>query len=217
MLKDIAAALPRDALPPRDRPATVQPVDICWPLGTAAADTPAPLCHRRRAAWSLAGAVPPTRPDRIDGSSLRQTVWLDPASGLRTVPGCGHGQPRDTARWPTLLQPWLDGWLPADQRIPDWQPGCAPTGGTSAATLRIAGLSEGSRLRPAPHQHHVSLALAVRGAQGPVYWLLDGRRVVPDAGGKLLLNEAGAHRLTVMDEGGRHHSVRFTVDAPPGI
>lgn len=217
LLKDIAAALPRDALPPRDRPATVQPVDICWPLGTAAADTPAPLCHRRRAAWSLAGAVPPTRPDRIDGSSLRQTVWLDPASGLRTVPGCGHGQPRDTARWPTLLQPWLDGWLPADQRIPDWQPGCAPTGGTSAATLRIAGLSEGSRLRPAPHQHHVSLALAVRGAQGPVYWLLDGRRVVPDAGGKLLLNEAGAHRLTVMDEGGRHHSVRFTVDAPPGI
>jgi penicillin-binding protein 1C len=217
LLKDIAAALPRDALPPRDRPATVQPVDICWPLGTAAADTPAPLCHRRRAAWSLAGAVPPTRPDRIDGSSLRQTVWLDPASGLRTVPGCGHGQPRDTARWPTLLQPWLDGWLPADQRMPDWQPGCAPTGGTSAATLRIAGLSEGSRLRPAPHQHHVSLALAVRGAQGPVYWLLDGRRVVPDAGGKLLLNEAGAHRLTVMDEGGRHHSVRFTVDAPPGI
>jgi len=217
LLKDIAAALPRDALPLRDRPATVQPVDICWPLGTAAADTPAPLCHRRRAAWSLAGAVPPTRPDRIDGSSLRQTVWLDPASGLRTVPGCGHGQPRDTARWPTLLQPWLAGWLPADQRIPDWQPGCAPTGGAPAATLRIVGLNEASRLRPAPHQRHVSLQLAVRGAQGPVSWLLDGKRVVPDAGGKLLLNEAGAHRLTVMDEGGRHHSVRFTVDAPPGM
>lgn len=217
LLKDIAAALPRELIPPRERPASVQPVDICWPLGTAAADTPAPLCHRRRAAWSLAGAVPPTRPDRIDGSSLRQTLWIDPASGLRTVPGCGHGEPRDTARWPTLLQPWLDGWLPADQRIPDWQPGCAPTGGTPAATLRIVGLSEGSRLRPAPQHHHVSLQLAVRGAQGPVYWLLDGQRVVPDAGGKLLLNEAGAHRLTVMDEGGRHHSVRFTVDAPPGI
>lgn len=217
LLKDIAAALPRELIPPRERPASVQPVDICWPLGTAAADTPAPLCHRRRAAWSLAGAVPPTRPDRIDGSSLRQTLWIDPASGLRTVPGCGHGQPRDTARWPTLLQPWLDGWLPADQRIPDWQPGCAPTGGTPAATLRIVGLSEGSRLRPAPQQHHVLLQLAVRGAQGPVYWLLDGQRVMPDAGGKLLLNEAGTHRLTVMDEAGRHHSVRFTVDAPPGI
>ncbi len=217
LLKDIAAALPRELIAPRERPASVQPVDICWPLGTAAADTPAPLCHRRRAAWSLAGAVPPTRPDRIDGSSLRQTLWIDPASGLRTVPGCGHGQPRDTARWPTLLQPWLDGWLPADQRIPDWQPGCAPTGGTPAATLRIVGLSEGSRLRPAPQHHHVSLQLAVRGAQGPVYWLLDGQRVMPNAGGKLLLNEAGTHRLTVMDEAGRHHSVRFTVDAPPGI
>ena len=217
LLKDIAAALPRDVVPLRERPASVQPVDICWPLGTAAADMPAPLCHRRRAAWSLAGAVPPTRPDRIDGSSLRQTLWIDPASGLRTVPGCGHGQPRDTARWPTLLQPWLAGWLPADQRIPDWQPGCAPTGGTPAATLRIVGLNEASRLRPAPHQRHVSLQLAVRGAQGPVYWLLDGKRVMPDAGGKLLLNEAGAHRLTVLDEAGQHHSVRFTVDAPPGI
>lgn len=217
LLKDIAAALPREGIPSRERPATVQPVDICWPLGTAAADTPAPLCHRRRAAWSLAGAVPPTRPDRIDGSSLRQTLWIDPASGLRTVPGCGHGQPRDTARWPTLLQPWLAGWLPADQRIPDWQPSCAPTGGAPAATLRIVGLNEASRLRPAPHQRHVSLQLAVRGAQGPVYWLLDGKRVMPDAGGKLLLNEAGAHRLTVLDEAGRHHSVRFTVDAPPGI
>lgn len=57
LLKDIAAALPRELIPQRERPASVQPVDICWPLGTAAADTPAPLCHRRRAAWSLAGAV----------------------------------------------------------------------------------------------------------------------------------------------------------------
>jgi penicillin-binding protein 1C len=40
---------------------------------------------------------------------------------------------------------------------------------------------------------------------------------MPDAGGKLLMNETGAHRLTVMDEAGRHHSVRFTVDALPGI
>lgn len=215
LLKDIAAALPREGVPPRERPATVQAVNICWPLGTAAADTPAHLCHRRRSAWSLAGAVPPTRPDRIDGSSLRQTVWLDPVSGLRTVPGCGHGEAHDTARWPTLLQPWLDGWLPAEQRIPDWLPGCAPTGGAPAATLRIVGLNESSRLRPAPHQRHVSLQLAVRGAQGPVYWLLDGKRVTPDAGGKLLLDEAGAHRLTVMDEGGRHHSVRFTIDAMP--
>ena len=216
LLKDIAAALPHDLIPPRDRPATVQPVDICWPLGLAAADTPAPLCHRRRTAWSLAGAVPPTRPDRVDGSSLRETVWLEAGSGLRTVPGCGQGRPRDTARWPTLLQPWLAGWLPADQRIPDWRPGCAPAAATPSATLRIVGLNEASRLRPAPHQRHVSLQLAVRGTPGPVVWLLDGKRVTPDAGGKLLLNEPGAHRLTVMDEGGRHHSVAFTVDAPPG-
>ena len=207
-----AAPATAPTLPAPPPPASPEPT--LPPPPAATGDT------RRPAPPSVAiapSAVPPTRPDRIDGSSLRQTLWIDPASGLRTVPGCGHGEPRDTARWPTLLQPWLDGWLPADQRIPDWQPGCAPTGGTPAATLRIVGLSEGSRLRPAPQHHHVSLQLAVRGAQGPVYWLLDGQRVVPDAGGKLLLNEAGAHRLTVMDEGGRHHSVRFTVDAPPGI
>jgi penicillin-binding protein 1C len=220
LLKDIAAALPPGSPPPRDRPASVQPVAICWPLGTRADDTPTPLCHRRRSAWSLAGAVPPTRPDRIDGSSLRQTILTDPATGLRTVSGCGIGQRHDRAheiaRWPVQLQPWLAGWLPADQRLPDWQPGCAPVGGAPAATLRIVGLAEGSRLRPAPNQRHVSLQLQVRGAQGTVYWLLDGRRVQPGAGGGLLLDAPGEHRLTVMDGEGRHHSVTFTLDPAPG-
>jgi penicillin-binding protein 1C len=215
LLKDIAAALPRAASAPRDRPTSVQAVDICWPLGTATADTPAPLCHRRRSAWSLAGAVPPTRPDRIDASSLRQTVWIDPASGLRTVSGCGNGQAQEFARWPVLLQPWLDGWLPADQRLPEWQPGCAPVDTAPAATLRIVGLTDGLRLRPAPHHGHVSLQLAVRGAHGTVYWLLDGRRVTPDGGGKLLLDDPGEHRLTAMDGEGRHHSVRFVLDPAP--
>lgn len=221
LLKDIAAALPPGATPARDRPASVQPVAICWPLGTRADDTPAPLCHRRRSAWSLAGAVPPTRPDRIDGSSLRQTILTDPATGLRTLSGCKsdarHDRAHEIARWPVQLQPWLAGWLPADQRMPDWQPGCAPAGGAPAATLRIVGLAEGSRLRPAPNQRHVSLQLQVRGAQGALYWLLDGRRVQPGAGGKLLLDEPGEHRLTVMDVEGRHHSVAFTLDPAPGV
>ncbi|MCQ9376917.1 penicillin-binding protein 1C [Methyloversatilis sp. XJ19-49] len=212
LLKDIAAALPRAAPVSRDRPASVQSIDICWPLGTAAADMLAPLCHRRRSAWSLAGAVPPTRPDRIDGSSLRQTAWIDPTSGLRTVSGCGNGQMQEFARWPVLLQPWLAGWQPADQRLPDWQPGCAPADTAPAATLRIVGLTDGLRLRPAPNQRHVSLQLAVRGVHGTVYWLLDGRRVMPNGGGKLLLDDPGEHRLTVMDGEGRHHSVRFVLD-----
>ncbi len=213
LLKDIAAALPREAPPARHRPASVRPVDICWPLGNAAADTPAPLCHRRRSAWSLAGAVPPTRPDRIDGSSLRQTILMDPATGLRTVSGCGNGQPHELARWPVLLQPWLAGWLPADQRLPGWQPGCAPAAAAPATTLRIVGLADGTRLRPAPHGLHVSLQLQVRGARGQVYWLLDGRRVRPEGDGKLLLREPGHHRLTVMDEEGRHDSIGFMLDA----
>ena len=212
LLKDIAAALPPGGPPARDRPASVQPAAICWPLGMAAADTPDALCHRRRSAWSLAGAVPPTRPDRIDGSSLRQTIWIDPVTGRRTVPGCGQGQLRDIARWPSLLQPWLAGGLPASQQSPDWQPGCAPTGGAPAPALRIAGLSEGSRLRPAPNQTHVTLQLSVLGAEGSVYWLLDGARVFPSAAGRLLLQEAGAHRLTALDDAGRHHSVRFVLD-----
>ncbi|MBP6096853.1 MAG: penicillin-binding protein 1C [Methyloversatilis sp.] len=220
LLKDIAAALPHEAPPAQTRPASVRRVDICWPLGVAVADTPAALCHRRRSAWSLAGAVPPTRPDRIDGSSLRQTIRINPVTGLRTVSGCGNGQRdearRDIARWPVLLQPWLAGWLPAAQHLPDWQPGCTPSGAATTATLRIVGLTEGTRLRPAPRQRHVTLQLQVRGAQGTVYWLLDGRRMQPGAGGTLLLDEPGEHRLTAMDGEGRHHSVRFTLDPAPG-
>jgi penicillin-binding protein 1C len=213
LLKDIAAALPQHDVPARDRPDSVQAVNICWPLGTRSEDTPAPLCHRQHMAWTLDGAVPPTRPDRIDPSSLRRTVWIEPASGLRTAPGCSAAQRREFARWPTLLQPWLDGFLPASSQVPAWLPGCAAGAIAPARTLRIAGLGDGSRLKPAPHQRHVQLQLSVRGADGPVYWMLDGRRVELSTGGRLLLQDAGAHRLTAFDEGGRHHSVRFTLDA----
>ena len=217
LLKDIAAALPQDAPPPRERPASVQPVAICWPLGMRADDTPAPLCHRRRSAWSLAGAVPPTRPDRIDGSSLRQTVWVEPVSGRRTVPGCSAAEIHEYARWPVMLQPWLGSFVPPSQQLPDWLPGCSPAVGASSGTLRIVGLSDGSRLKPAPHQTHVTLQLALRGASGYVYWLLDGNRVQPSPAGQLLLQEPGVHRLTAFDESGRHHSVAFTLDRPQGV
>jgi penicillin-binding protein 1C len=112
-----------------------------------------------------------------------------------------------------LLQPWIDGFLPASSQVPAWLPGCAAGAIAPARTLRIAGLSDGSRLKPAPRQRHVQLQLSVRGADGPVYWMLDGRRVELSTGGRLLLQDAGAHRLTAFDEGGRHHSVRFTLDA----
>lgn len=59
-----------------NQPASVQQVAICWPLGRAAAATPAALCRQQRKAWVLNGAVPPTFAERDI------TAW---SSGLVTI------------------------------------------------------------------------------------------------------------------------------------
>ncbi|MEC5396504.1 penicillin-binding protein 1C [Uliginosibacterium sp. H1] len=210
LLKDIAAALPAQTTR-RKRPASVKVAQVCWPLGGAADATPAAHCHRRRSAWTLNDAIPPTFIDRVRDRGLVETIWLDPHSRLRTLPECNpQALPRSIARWPTQLEPWLS---PGDRvrfSPPDWQADCAaPRPGGS---LRIAGLSAGTTLRPTPGRRSASITVRSVGGNGRQYWLLDGRltRVAP-AGSALSFEiaEAGAHTLTAMDANGQYASIAF--------
>src|SRR5690606_893161 len=107
-LADIAAVLPTPGHAPRKRPDTVGSATICWPLGLDMTLTPEDLCLQRRSAWVLHGATPPTLPDRDTGRGLLRTIWVDPATGLRTSPSCtARALPRQKATWPTATLPWL--------------------------------------------------------------------------------------------------------------
>lgn len=225
LLRDLAAALgpegqshqARQQLAPRHQPASVRAQAICWPLGSAESTTPAEHCRQRRTAWTLDGAVPPTLPDRLRPGGLVEAVWT--AGGQRVRPDCEAAAARhDVARWPTLLQPFLDPAQRDPAELLPWRPGCAVASPQSAA-LRIVGLEPGSVLRPAPGQARIGLRLQAVGASAELTWLLDGqlagRSEQAGAVQLLTLTQDGAHTLTALDSRGRWARVGFEVQGLP--
>ncbi|WMD21311.1 penicillin-binding protein 1C [Achromobacter seleniivolatilans] len=80
--------------------------------------------------------------------------------------------------------------------------------------LRLGGVANGSVLRPVPGSQQVALDVDVQGAEGEVWWMLDGRVVNHGASGhpfKLVLAQDGRYTLTVMDTQGRHDRVVFEI------
>ena len=214
LLQQIALAMPRSAPLPRTRPADVTTATICWPLGRDARATAAEHCHARRSAWVLRDTIPPTLPDRLRARSLVETAWLDPATGLRTTPSCQpKAQPREVARWPSLLE----AWLPAEQRqqrgLATWSPDC-PQGG-SVGSIKLMGLKNGSRLKAAPGKAQIVVTLNAVGGAGAHYWLLDGQQTAGAgraASQTFALSGAGTHSIAVVDGAGHYDSVVFEVD-----
>lgn len=230
LLRDLLAALDAPAAQARTPPPQVSAREICWPLGLAASATEPALCLQRRSAWTLQDTAPPTLPDRVNGTSLQDTAWVDPRRHQRLRPGCGapSGTPAQAvpyARWPTLVQPWIDpSQRSAVERLP-LAPPCARA--TPSPSLRIAGLDGGSVLHPVPGRHGLTLQLQALGSPDLVYWLLDGRWVGstqqaprtpqpqgatrPGASLRLTLGEPGPHALTAMDASGRYAQLRFSL------
>ena len=229
LVKDLLAALDTGAsgTAPRAVPASVSAQDICWPLGLAASATPPEHCRQRRPAWTLDGTAPPTLPDRLLPTGLLDTAWVQTPSahrglsaqqGARLRPGCAapHAarvQAITYARWPTLLQPWIEPAQRSDvERLP-WGPPCR--GATPARTLRISGLESGSVLRAAPGKTDITVQLQALGTTEPVNWLLDGRLMgttSPDASRfRLTLSGQGQHALTALDAAGQYQQVTFFV------
>ncbi|MBS1210374.1 MAG: pbpC, partial [Proteobacteria bacterium] len=212
LLKDIVAALPAGNQPARNKPASVSTSQICWPLGTGAESTPAALCPHKRSAWILNNTIPPTLPDRASERSLRETIWVEPVSGLRTTPACTHtAVKREIARWPSYLEPWIS---PADLKAqsPAWLPACRHDEADSGGRITLQGVATGAQIRPAPGQPTARLDLRAAGASGNLYWLLDGKLLHSSPAGteeRIEIYENGEHVVTVMDTQGRYASARF--------
>jgi len=207
LLHDIVAVLPAASGPTRaPRPASVEAVVSCWPLGLRLSATAAASCEQRHSGWALNGAVPPTLPDRERSDGL----WL--ADGR-----CPGGARRPAlARWPVALAPWRS------KAAPD----CAAELGATA--LRIVGLDDGSVLRAAPGQRQVAVGLSAEGgpeagAAGrpkvppivpPIYWLVDGTQQQRTRSGQtwtLRLTQPGGHTITALDASGRYQTLLVTV------
>jgi penicillin-binding protein 1C len=151
LLRDIVAAMPETVALPRIRPASVQPVVTCWPLGVAADEMPAGSCPQQRLAWTLNNTVPPSFAGYAD---------------------------------------------------------------TGQAPIRLVGVADGSVLRPVPGQRRVAMDVDASGAQGELWWMLDGQVLAQGQAGHpftVSLARDGRYTLTVMDSRGRYDRIEFEI------
>ena len=177
--------------------------------------TPAALCHQERTAWLLNDTAPPTFPDRLREGAARYTDHRDALSGLRVRAHCATGDTVqvDVARWPAVLEPWLDDATRRRALPPRWTPPCARAQAPEAG-LRIVGVAQGETIRRAGSGAAPVLRLEARGGQQDLIWLVDGRQVARVPSGKAFhhaFEDPGRHAITVMDDSGRYDRVDINV------
>jgi len=222
LMFEVIDSLPRQAgdNAVRARPDSVSEVEICWPLGIAAAQTPPAMCQRRFPAWVLEGVVPPSFPEREARlwQSGRLRFQVDATTGQRVSPGCeGHArvEDREIARWPALASPWLSVAQRQAQALPPLAADCADDGRQSDGVLHIEGLNDLATLaRPPGAQHGPRLQLRALGSEATIEWLLDGRWIAQTQGTRGFtrdFNDAGEHTLTALAADGAWTRVRFRV------
>jgi penicillin-binding protein 1C len=216
LLTDIFTALP-DALNagPNSTPAGVTQEVICWPLGTRAAGTDQRLCPIQRTAWLLDGAAPPTFPDRFRSGPPTYTYLVDRVTQRRVSSECTrHPAERvETARWPAMLEPWLETGLHRKSMPPKWSADCAHTQDADDAIM-ITGLSDGAVIRRPPGKDAPKARVEIRGSDSDVNWMLNGRIVSrQNAGLPQMLNfpEAGRYDITAFDDYGHYARVSVSV------
>ena len=212
-----------DAGPPgrRTPPPNVKQERICWPLGTRASHEDASLCQQSRLAWTLNDAAPPTFPDRLRGGEARYAIQITTDSQLRARANCHTGPlaTRPMARWPAVLEPWLDEDLRRRAIPPAWVASCAGQARPESG-LKIVGASDGEILRRPVGGNAPLLRLEVRGqAGGPgpggeVVWLVNGRpsaRLAAGKGFEQRLAEPGHYDITVLDDTGSYDRISLSV------
>ena len=222
LMFEVIDSLPRHAgdASAAPMPASVAQADICWPTGGLAEQTAAPLCQRRMPAFVLDGVVPPTfaeREARLWQPGL-QRFQVDVRTGLRLSPECSRphaAEPREIARWPALLSPWLPQAQRQASQLPALSPDCSDDGRESGGTLHIEGLNDRATLARAPNaEHGVRLHLRALGNETTVDWLLDDRWIARTEGARLFqrdFDEVGEHTLTALAADGAWTQVRFRI------
>ncbi|MDQ3040453.1 MAG: penicillin-binding transpeptidase domain-containing protein, partial [Pseudomonadota bacterium] len=204
-------------------PPSVSEVEVCWPLGTAAAAQSSGLCQKRMQAWALDGAVPPTfaeRDARLWNAGIER-FDVDAHTGKRLSAECTaphQVRSAEIAHWPALASPWLStAWRKASQ-LPALATDCQDDGREAVASLRIDGVNDGATLaRPPGSSGGVRLSLRALGTSSRVQWLLDGRWIGQSEGAGSLVHAfdtPGSHELTALADSGAWHAVRFRLLEP---
>lgn len=215
LLVDIFNALPHtSALPVRPVPPEVSQARICWPLGVRDAPQSAHLCHMQRTAWLLNDAAPPTFADRLRPGESRFDFYVGAADGLRAEPDCATGALRrvESARWPAVLEPWLNTGLRQKALPPPWSAECGHEQRVES-TLKIAGANDGELLHRAAGSAPL-LRLELRGHYADAHWMVNGQLVAHTSAGQSYAHSfstPGRYEVTAFDNAGRYDRISVSV------
>ncbi|SMC25390.1 penicillin-binding protein 1C [Andreprevotia lacus DSM 23236] len=215
LLQNIFDGLPMPAASrSRVQPASVSQGTICWPEGRLAGGDDPMVCQLRRSAWLLNQTAPPTLPGEHDAPDQRRQWLADNRSGLRVNSDCTRLPYHEVnaARWPVLLEPWLDQSTRERYQPPAWAPGCHGDPGTGEP-LHILGAISGEIIAATPGSPVPTLRLATRGGNGPVNWLVNGVLIAISRGNDtqlIKLEQTGRHDITAIDAEGHFDRVQVT-------
>ena len=188
---------------------------ICWPLGTRADRVDPKICPIQRTAWIIAGAAPPTFSDHVRSGPPILTYYVDPVTGLRVAPECSKPPHLriETARWPAVLEPWLEPGLRQKVLPPAWAPECSRMAGLEDG-LKIVGLSDGEILRRTQAGDIPKAHLEIRGSRSEINWIVNGRLLAKTSattGQSVKFLEPGRYDITAFDQFGHYDRISISV------
>lgn len=173
----------------------------------------AQACHLRRSAWLLHDTAPPTFADSLRPGEPRLAYYRT-ASGLRAAPDCAREalQRVESARWPALLEPWLDRATRARAVPPPWDARCARHAQAQSA-IRIVGANDGEILHRAGDIAPL-VRLELRGHGGEANWMINGSlraRTGPGQSYAHRFTEPGRYEVTAFDDSGLYDRISLSV------
>jgi penicillin-binding protein 1C len=147
----------------------------------------------------IASALPAGPPRaRVRPAEVHATVICWPL-GVRLENVSPGGCPEQRVAWAL------------NNTVPPSFPGYADP---QSAPLRLIGVADGSVLRPVPGKRQIVLDVDATGAQGGVWWMLNGRVLGQTSAGHpftVSLERDGRYTLTVMDIRGRYDRIEFEI------
>jgi penicillin-binding protein 1C len=196
------------------KPAGIEAISICWPLGIAEHLQPSEFCHRRAQAWTIKGTVPPTWADR-QMPLLPNPInyWQDSRTGKRVHSGCltaGTTQ-KYAALWPSAVEPWLPRDWRRHGQLPAFADTCKATG---EIPVRIEHIAPNTIYRKAgSNDPSPRVPLIASGGEGRYHWYLNGRYLHSAPPAKTLeLPSSGIHQLLVVDDAGNLDKIDITLE-----
>jgi penicillin-binding protein 1C len=192
---------------------------IWWPLGGLLAETPTALCHEKKKALVLNHTVPKTLAagDNKGWEANPATFLINQQTGHLIDASCSAKKTayKIIALWPLAIEPWIPSNQHRREQIGDYDSSCPHPPQFQQGVLKIEVLPDHAQLRSAGAAKNLpAVQLQSSGAQGMVYWFINGQLLYYLAPDKLLkhqFSQTGHYQIAVTDDMGKTASIEVDV------